>query len=50
VEYIDKVENIFVQVAYTFHPLFEACCLDSIDSIGLVFFSSDLCTVWTILE
>ena len=50
VEYVGKVECIVVQVAYTFQLLFEACCLDSIDSIVLVFFSSNLYTVWSILE
>jgi hypothetical protein len=38
---------IFGQDVWTFQPLLEVCCPGS---TGLVFASSNLCTVWAVLE
>ena len=48
-KYVSKVERIIVLVALNFQPLLEACQPNNSDSTSLIFFGSDLFTVWDIL-
>ena len=50
VECVGKVEHIFVQVAKTFQLIVRPVAWNSIYPVGLVYFSSGLCTILAILE